>query len=217
MKLSKRVLNNIVLLVWYFRGKVLAFSRKNKSIRNLEIGPGYKRIEGFETLNVKFDWHVDYIHNASKPLPFSNNTFDIVYASHILEHIPWYKTEETLKDWLRVVKKGGYLEVWVPDGLKIAQSFVDGEKNKDRNWHNDRWIKFNDGKDVCTWASGRIFSYGDGGGNLCHPNWHRAIFSERFLRETLINLGAKSVIIMQPSQVRGYDHGWINLGIKVTI
>ena len=63
---------------------------------------------------------MDYVYDAGKPLPFEDNTFDLVYASHVLEHIPWYKVEEVVKEWVRILKPGGVLEVWVPDGLKIC-------------------------------------------------------------------------------------------------
>jgi hypothetical protein len=64
------------------------------------------------------------------------------------------------------------------------------------------------------WAAGRIFTYGDGTGNPNDPNWHRAIFSPRYLKEILRKLGFKNIREMNHSEVRGYDHGWINLGVK---
>lgn len=184
--------------------------------RYLEIGPGDERIEGFETLNIFNGPNVDYVYDASKPLPFEDNTFDLIYASHILEHIVWYHTESTLKEWVRILKSGGILEAWVPDGLKICQTLINAELNRVNDIAKDGWYKFNPRKDPYIWANGRIFTYGDGTGNPNHPNWHRAIFTPRYLKELFERVGLINVREMDHSQVRGYDHGWINLGVKGT-
>jgi SAM-dependent methyltransferase len=42
----------------------------------------------------------------------SDGTFDFVYASHVLEHIP--DPARALRNWLRVVKPNGYLIIVVP-------------------------------------------------------------------------------------------------------
>jgi SAM-dependent methyltransferase len=188
-------------------------ARRSRQHRKLEIGPGPERIAGFETLNVVPASNVDYLWNAAKRLPFRTGAFEVVYASHILEHIPWYKTEEVLAEWARIVKPGGRLEIWVPDGLKICKAFVDAEERTSRDYEQDGWYRFNEQKDPCRWASGRIFSYGDGVGTLGHPNWHLAVFSYRYLEQALKAAGCRSVEPLQSSQVRGHDHGWINLGV----
>ncbi|MBM0105626.1 methyltransferase domain-containing protein [Steroidobacter sp. S1-65] len=188
-------------------------SRRSRPHRKLEIGPGAQRIDGFETLNVVPASNVDYVWDAAKRLPFADGAFEVVYASHILEHIPWYNTEAVLAEWARIVSPGGRLEIWVPDGLKICKAFVDAEERRSRDYEQDGWFRFNEQKDPCRWASGRIFSYGDGVGTLGHPNWHLAVFSFRYLEQALKRAGCRSVERLQRSQVRGHDHGWINLGI----
>lgn len=188
-------------------------SHRSREQRKLEIGPGPERIPGFETLNVVAASHVDYLWNAARRLPFRSNTFELVYASHILEHIPWYKTEEVLTEWVRIVAPSGRLEIWVPDGLKICKAFVDAEEHTGNDYEKDGWYRFNEDKDPCRWASGRIFSYGDGVGTPGHPNWHLAVFSYRYLEQALKNAGCRSVEPLERSQIRGHDHGWINLGI----
>jgi hypothetical protein len=184
-----------------------------KPTRYLEIGPGQIRLPDFETLNIVGGRQVDYVADAMKRLPFKDHTFDIVYASHVLEHIPWYMVEEVLKEWIRIIKINGRLEIWVPDGLKIASALVDFEKNGADHTALDGWYRFNQRKDPCIWASGRIFTYGDGKGNTYHWNWHRALFTPRYLKEIMTRAGLSDVMEMDQAQVRGNDHGWINLGM----
>jgi SAM-dependent methyltransferase len=191
----------------------LLLARGARRHRKLEIGPGPQRIDGFESLNVVGGANVDYVWNAARRLPFRSNTFEVIYASHILEHIPWYKTEKVLVEWVRVLAPGGRLEIWVPDGLKICKAFVEAEEHGSTDYQKDGWYRFNEARDPCRWASGRIFSYGDGVGTLGHPNWHLAVFSFRYIEQALKAAGCRQVEPLTPSQVRGHDHGWINLGI----
>jgi SAM-dependent methyltransferase len=202
-----------ILPVWLTNWIRLRHNAK-KNQRQLEIGPGNYRLQGFESLNILSGPEVDYVCDATKPLPFPEASFDLIYSSHTLEHVPWYLVEKVLKEWVRILKKGGALEIWVPDGLKIAKAFVEGEEGLNSNWQGDGWYRFNEEKDVCKWVSGRIFTYGDGTGNPAHPNWHRAIFSPRFLEAALKSAGLVEIRRLTKEQVRGYDHGWINLGMS---
>lgn len=200
----------------FVSGPILSAVNKRKPSRYLEIGPGPKRLEGFETFNITGGPNVDYVGDATRGLPFEDNSFDLLYASHILEHVAWYKTDEVLREWVRVLKPGGSLEIWVPNGLKIAKAFVDAETTGAKTFHEDNWWRFNEQKDPTKWMAGRIFSYGDGSGRQHHFNWHLAFFSERYLKQLLTNAGLTDVIIQPRDKVRGFDHGWINLGVRGT-
>jgi len=180
----------------------------------LEIGPGGKRLDGFETLDVVGGRNVDYVCDAAKRLPFDSDTFDLVYASHVLEHIPWYQTEDVLVEWVRILKPRGALEIWVPDGFRICEALVAAEKVGDTSYlEHDGRPRLNPDSDPCKWASYRVFTWGDGTGRSNHPNWHRALLTPRYLRKALAQAGLVDIREMDRSEVRGYDHGWINLGM----
>lgn len=198
---------------WRLKTWISRCRYRHRQVRQLEIGPGPSRLPGFETLDVVGGRHVDYVADASRRLPFRSETFDLVYASHILEHIPWYLSQAVLIDWVRILKPGGALEVWVPNGLLICRALVDFEDRGLDYIERDGWYKFNPERDPCVWASGRLFTYGDGTGDPCHPNWHRAIFTPRHLCHLLMRAGLAAVVELQRSDVRGHDHGWINLGM----
>lgn len=197
----------------YTRTPLTLWQRRSWRDRKLEIGPGRTRIPGFETLNIVGGANVDFVCNAQKRLPFRTGTFQVVYASHILEHIPWYHTDKVLSEWVRILAPGGRLEIWVPNGLAIAEAFVAAEQRGSPDFHQDGWYHLNPQQDPCMWAAGRMFSYGDGSGRTGHPNWHVALFSPRHLEQALLKAGCSRVQPLQRSQVRGHDHGWINLGM----
>lgn len=186
---------------------------ERKIYRCLEIGSGNKRIPGFETLDILGGQNIDYVFDAAKQLPFKNGVFDLIYSSHILEHIPWYQTERVLKEWMRILKNKGQLEIYVPNGLKICDALLRAEEGVNMI-SKDGWCKFNPREDPYIWVAGRIFTYGDGTGNPNHPNWHRAIFTPKYLKELFERVGLVNIKEIDHSEVRGYDHGWINFGLK---
>ena len=167
-----------------FKNRVNLRKNRKKTQRYLEIGPGNEMMPGFETLNIVGGLNVDYVFDAAKPLPFGDNTFDLIYASHILEHIPWYNTEEVLKEWVRILKPGGQLEVWVPDGLKICKVLIEAEQGLITKSPDD-WDMFNPRKDPFIWVNGRLIY----GARPDYPSWHRAIFTPRYLKELFNMLG----------------------------
>jgi len=185
-----------------------------KNVRWLEIGPNRRKLDGFEAINVVWSPGVNYIGDASKSLPFKSGAFDLIFASHIIEHIAWYQVQHTIRDWVRCLKRGGTLEVWAPDALKICEAWVQFEKEGNSDGMvADGWYRLNDEGEPAKWASGRIYAYGDGKGTLDHPNWHRALFSERYMKLLLRRSGLVDVRKMNISERRGKSHGWIDLGV----
>lgn len=80
---------------------------------NLHLGCGYTILPGFINLDIR---DIDGIDKVSEvyPLPYKDNTFDLIYGSHLLEHFPRDKTLFILKEWVRVLRKGGTLRLSVP-------------------------------------------------------------------------------------------------------
>lgn len=67
--------------------------------------------------------HVDYVASADKLPMFKDNSVDLVYACHLLEHFPRHQTEAVLKEWYRVLKPGGVLRLAVPDFEKLVEVY----------------------------------------------------------------------------------------------
>lgn len=187
---------------------------KRDESRNLEIGPGAQIIPNFERLNIVADYNSDYVGDAKDLSIFQSGEFELIYASHVLEHIPWYESLKTLREWCRILKKNGVLEVWVPDSLKIAQAYLDAYHGINNDFMKDGWYRYNKNKDPNIWYAGRTYAYGDGTGSVYNHNWHRAAFSDVYLKKLLIQAGFTSVERLDETAVRGHKHGWINLGFR---
>ena len=63
-------------------------------------------------------------HNLLDGVPFSENTFDLVYHSHVLEHMTKADGANFLAECLRVLKPGGVLRVAVPDLEQIVRHYL---------------------------------------------------------------------------------------------
>jgi len=63
-------------------------------------------------------------HNLNKGIPFEDNSFDVVYNSHLLEHFPKSYAPVFLKDCHRVLRNGGIIRVVVPDLEQIVRWYL---------------------------------------------------------------------------------------------
>lgn len=179
--------------------------------RFLEIGPGGERLEGFETLNIVETPSSDYIADIRQGTRFEDETFDVVYSSHFLEHIEWFNVETVLREIRRILKAGGVIEIWVPDTMKIVQILSDAENGEVQSTP-DGWKVRNDDDNPFVWVCGKLFY----GANDSYPSWHKGMFTERYLRYLLERCGFQDVVRMSLDECRKDNHGWINLGVKGT-
>lgn len=172
--------------------------------RRLDIGPGEERLPGqWTTVDCcERPGVVDKVCQwGAEPLPFPDNTFDLVHASHVLEHIPWHQTIDALKDARRVLRQGGVLELHVPDFdtlMRAAESrcclddHAEGGLNQEMHWMH--------------WVAERLFHFGS------EQQWHRACFNKEHLTWCLSKAGFQDM--KQIDVERGLSHGVINLGMQ---
>ena len=91
-------------------------------MRYLHIGCGTNILpKPFENLDGREFEGVDHVSSASDLKQFDDETFDMVYASHILEHHPRNEVESVLKEWVRVVKVDGIVRISVPSFKSATQ------------------------------------------------------------------------------------------------
>ncbi|NJL55953.1 methyltransferase domain-containing protein, partial [bacterium] len=57
-------------------------------------------------------------------IPFPDDSFTVVYHSHLLEHLPKSAAEPFLRECYRVLEPGGILRVVVPDLEQIARLYL---------------------------------------------------------------------------------------------
>ncbi|MFI5329548.1 MAG: class I SAM-dependent methyltransferase [Desulfobaccales bacterium] len=75
-------------------------------------------------------WAADiFIHDIRKPLPFEDNSFAGIYASHLLEHLYLDKAKALLKECYRVLEPRGVLRIVVPDLRVIINDYIKATEN----------------------------------------------------------------------------------------
>lgn len=105
-------IKNTSILLFSPEKHLFHFLKKNASVTSVDIEPEfYKPIDPF----------IQYA-DATK-LQFKTETFDVVIANHVLEHIP--DDLKAMKEFYRVLKSGGFAILQVPFSLKLSTTLED--------------------------------------------------------------------------------------------
>jgi len=113
----------------------------------LHLGCGDVLLLGFINTDIREEVNPDKI-SLVYPVDYDDNMFDLVYASHILEHFPKKQTLNILQEWIRVLKKEGILRLSVPNFEALIEIYrqtkdldhiigpMYGKQNYRYNYHN---------------------------------------------------------------------------------
>ena len=101
-------------------GGILEKIALSKNIDIYSLDPSEKSIKKLQELMAKDKAKVGYSQN----IPFSNNYFDVVVMSEILEHLTDEVIAKTLKEVNRILKKGGKFIGTVPYNENLNEQIV---------------------------------------------------------------------------------------------
>ena len=90
----------------------------------LNIGCGNRHLPGFTRIDNREETKPDMVANALDLRGYQDDSVEIVYASHILEHIPRPKLLDALREWRRVLEPGGIVRIAVPDFRILAELYL---------------------------------------------------------------------------------------------
>jgi SAM-dependent methyltransferase len=94
-------------------------------MRYLNLGCGDRFHPDWENLDLYPTSPAVRAWDLRKKTPFADETFDVVYHSHVLEHFPRRLGFALLQECHRVLKPGGAIRVAVPDLERIARLYVE--------------------------------------------------------------------------------------------
>ncbi|HIJ84322.1 MAG: hypothetical protein HW380_2677 [Magnetococcales bacterium] len=170
---SWRRIKSWVLLRWhYFFPLALPLNPGGKVW--LHLGCGDLDIPGFINVDARPAPHVHVAGDCTDLSRFADGSVDLVYGSHVLEHIPNAKIAATLWEWRRVLKPGGILRLSVPDFRQIIELYILS------------------GHDAAT-IQAPLFGQQD-----YRENVHLAAYDETWLRKLLQEAGFEKIRLWSP-------------------
>ncbi|WP_024481660.1 class I SAM-dependent methyltransferase [Cellulophaga baltica] len=114
-------------LLWlYLKDETDFFTKKYKVLHFAPEQAFYKRFRALENLNyttTDLDSPLADIKADICDLPFADNSFDIIFCNHVLEHIP--DDTKAMEEIYRILKPNGWAVLQIPQDLKRATTFED--------------------------------------------------------------------------------------------
>jgi predicted SAM-dependent methyltransferase len=135
----------------------------------LHLGCGKKYIKGFKHVDLLDYSHIDYRVSVDNLSFAKDNSVELIYASHVLEHFGRDEYEKVLDEWYRVLKIDGILRIAVPDFKSIVNYY-----NKTADMES-------------------LLGLVVGGQKFGEYDYHKMIFDEGFLKNKLKDVGFKSI------------------------
>ncbi len=87
----------------------------------LNIGSGDIKLPGYKNIDGKFGDDIT-------KLKYEDNSVDEIYASHVLEYFDQFECVDVLREWFRVLKKGGIIRIAVPNFEIISKIYIYNSK-----------------------------------------------------------------------------------------
>lgn len=93
--------------------------------KKLHIGTGKNYLPGFTNVDIFSSVRAD-VYADMTALPFDRGSFDLLYASHVLEHCNRLMVLATLSHWRDLLRDDGVLRIAVPDFAKCVEWYMKG-------------------------------------------------------------------------------------------
>lgn len=138
-----------------------------RKYEKIHLGCGVKHLPGWYHVDALELGHVDHVGRVEDLSFMPDNTVELIYACHVLEHFGRNTYKNALAEWCRVLRPGGVLRLAVPDFAAAARLYMSG--NLPRGIEDVRGL-------VC-------------GGQRDQYDFHGMIFDEPSLREALREVG----------------------------
>lgn len=134
----------------------------------LHVGCGDVILPGWINMDLENLPGIDLKDDIRELKKIKDETCDIIYASHVLEHVGRNEFENVIKTWNKKLKVGGILRIAVPDFEKVIE------------WYK----KTGSILDVTGLVSG---------GQKTKYDYHQMIFDKKFLSQVLKKCGFNNV------------------------
>lgn len=150
----------------------------------LHLGCGHIHLSEDINVDIKALETVDVIADINE-LPFRKESVSLIESYHVVEHIPRQRVEDCLKEWYRVLEKGGWLIIECPDFDQNCKDYL-AAKTAEETLHGMQFIF--------------------GGDTIAPEDAHRWGYNFQLLGKILNEIGFKKIYRTRP------EAGYINIG-----
>ena len=102
------------------RAKPLVPKEIYASTKKLNLGSYDRKLPGYVNVDIVGDYNPDVVANVNRLSGIGDGEYDLVRASHVLEHFMYDECARVLAEWSRVLRPGGYLVVCCPDYIRSS-------------------------------------------------------------------------------------------------
>lgn len=95
----------------------------NAAALKLNLGSRDRAMPGFKNMDCEAHPGVDFVGDVADLSRFESESVAEIFASNIIEHFPHGQTVKVLKEWRRVLEKGGILYLSVPDFARAVEIY----------------------------------------------------------------------------------------------
>ena len=116
-------------LMWLFLKDETEFFTSSKKLKVLHIAPEqcfldiFRKQKNLDYITSDLESPIADVKADICNLPFQENSFDVVFCNHVLEHIP--NDTKAIQELYRVMKKGGFGIFQIPQDLSREKTFED--------------------------------------------------------------------------------------------
>jgi predicted SAM-dependent methyltransferase len=164
------------------RGQIDSYLR-NHSVRKLQLGTGDNVLAGWLNTDIhRFEGADGIVYlDARKQFPLPDESFDVVFSEHMLEHIDYSDGQNCLRECRRVLRPGGRIRIATPS-LEQLTRLYDRELT-DIQQRYLAWAVDNFGEGADAYLPGFVV-------NTFFRAWgHRFIYDGQTLRHALETAG----------------------------
>ncbi len=97
----------------------------------LHLGCGKRFIPGYVHIDAVEYPHIDHVSTIDNLSYIPDNSVEVIYNCHVLEHFKRRDVNRVLTEWLRVLKPGALLRTSVPDFAALCAIYQQSERLSD--------------------------------------------------------------------------------------
>lgn len=178
---------SFVLKGHVFRNKKFLYYQKKNPVNKLHLGSTYN-IKGFFNSQIIGENPI----NITNRLPFKNDLFEIIFSTHVIEHLHRKEIIFFLKESFRVLKPGGKNIILTPSLDKIINILYVNKDIDSKNKLLERQKKWSKENEInnCSYINGLFRNYG-----------HRFIVNFDFLKSEAEKIGYSKINIIKNDEI----------------